>query len=241
MVFCITNCSEKSGEPTAKEDQITVPPLEYQVGIINTDNEYVDKYMEMNISVSPKSTESEIEELLTYFERQKYQNYDMLKIRVYDSPEYAERTSVDKNHLLAELTLTRPNHRELQFYQLSPKGEDKYEVLINETVEDYLGEKSNLFDSGKQAQYLLKMMEETPNRTIYRLSWLQPHKVVLTYSVKQEMLIRKHEGISEETWLGMTEERLERAAKGAGFGGPKTPGITYELTPYRGEMEEDIE
>jgi len=57
----------------------------------------------------------------------------------------------------------------------------------------------------------------------------------LTYSVRQRMLVRKIEGISEEIWQGMTLERIERAAKGSGFGGKKTPGITYTLKPYQSE------
>jgi hypothetical protein len=239
VLFVITGCGgENSTEKSKEKKEIRVPPVEYKVGHISTDNEYVEKYIELNISVSPQTSKEKLKELLEYFDKEKYSNYDMLKIRVFDSNEYAQRTSIEQTHLLAELNITRPNHRELNIYQISPSEDKTYDVLINETVEVYLGDMSNLFDSGKQAQYLLKMMDETPNRTIYKLMWLQPQKVILTYSVKQEMLVRKHEGISEETWLGMDKERLERAGKGAGFGGPKTPGITYKITPYHGKLED---
>ncbi|MGQ9571455.1 MAG: hypothetical protein ACUVUQ_11585 [Thermodesulfovibrionales bacterium] len=213
------------------------PPLEYQVGYIETDNPYIEKYIRMNIVVNPSATSEEITSLMNYFADSRYADYDKVRIDVYDDLEVAKRMYGDNLHLLAKLEMTKPNFKKIEVYDVvRNKMTEDIEVLMNEEKSIFLGQRSaTLFDSVAQANELLKLMDDYPNRAIYTITWLQPQKSKLTYSIKQKLLVRKIEGVSEEMWEGMTKERIERAGKGAGFGGKKTPGVIYTLKPYTPE------
>lgn len=230
--FVTSHCArgKEAGKPPSPP-----PPIEYQVGYISTENPYLDRYIRMNIAVAPSSTVEELNELMRYFADDKYADFDKVRIDIYDNLEVAEDVSGDPAHLLAKLEMTKPNFRKMEVYDIVREEErGQSDILMDEEKVVYLGPKSTtMFGSVAQANELLKVMEEYPNRAIYTLIWLQPQKSKLTYSVRQRMLVRKIEGISEEIWQGMTLERIERAAKGSGFGGKKTPGITYTLKPYQ--------
>lgn len=225
----------------------TSPPVEYAIGQIKTENPYGSddakkdiRYIRMTISVPAGTKAEELQRLLDYFEKDKYAEYDMVQIDVFDDIKFAKKMDVDISHLLARLRITKPGFRESIIFDIAGLAEDKgKDYIINEEHVVHLGEKGHLFDSVQQAGVLLRVMEETPHRAIYTLIWTGPHRTKLTYSTIQEMLIRKTEGVSEETWQGMDREHVERAAKGSGFGGAKTPGIVYTITPYHGEFSVD--
>jgi len=225
----------------------TPPPVEYAIGQIDMDNPYASddakkdiKYVRMSISVPADTSPEQLQKLLDYFEKEKYAEYDMVQIDIFDDIQFAKKKDVDISHLLARLRITKPNFRESIIYDIAGLGEEKeMDYIINEEHVVHLGEKGALFDSVQQAVELLRVMQETPNRAIYTLIWSGAHRTKLTYSVTQEMLIRKTEGVSEETWQGMDLEHIQRAASGSGFGGAKTPGITYTITPYHGEVSEE--
>jgi hypothetical protein len=213
------------------------PPVEYQVGYIETQNPYVEKYIRMNIAVAPSTTSEELTDLMNFFADNRYSNYDKVRVDIYDDQEIAKQMYGEESHLLAKLEMTKPNYKKMKVYDIVRSNTSKEsEVLINEEKSIFLGQRSTtIFDSVAQANELLKLMEDYPERAIYTVTWLQPQKAKLTYSIKQGLLVRKIEGVSEEVWQGMTKERIERAAKGAGFGGKKTPGVIYSLKPYTSE------
>jgi len=213
------------------------PPIEYQAGYIETENPYMEKYIRMNIAVDPSTTSEELTDLMNFFADSRYADYDKVGIYIYDDIEIAKQMYGDNSHLLAKLEMTKPNFKKMEIYDIvRNKMSEETEILINEEKLIFLGQRSTtIFDSVAQANELLKLMEDYPNRAIYTITWLQPQKAKLTYSIKQNLLVRKIEGVSEEMWQGMTKERIERAAKGAGFGGKKTPSIIYTLKPWTPE------
>jgi len=239
----LISCKKEAGEESVTTTS-TSPPVEYAIGQIDTENPYGSdaskkemKFIKMCISVSADTPAEDLQRLLDYFEKEKYAEYDMVQINVFDDIDYAKKKDVDNSHLLARLRITKPSYRESIIFEIAGLTDQKSkDYIINEEHTVYLGDKGKLFDSVQQARELLKMMTETPNRAIYTLIWTCNQRVKLTYSVTQKLLIRKTEGISEETWQNMDQERIERASKGSGFGSGKTPGITYTITPYHGEI-----
>jgi hypothetical protein len=236
-------CGEKEPEETAAvPSEYTPPPVEYVVGKMDVDDAAAEPSIRMNVAVDPATSAADIERLLNYFDKDRYDEYDIVWVNVYFDVAKARSPQVDSTALVATLRVNRPGYRELDLSEdlASPEellgGRPEVTSQTEETL--YLGARGRMFDSSKQAQTLLNMMEEKPGHALYRIVWQSPDNTELTYSVEQEMLARVKSGVSRETWAEMSFEDIERAARGSGFGGKRRHGANYAYVRETGEEGE---
>ena len=230
------------GESAAAPPAYTPPPVEYVVGKMDVDDEAAEPSVRMNVAVDASTTRKDIERLLNYFDKEKYDEYDIVWINVYFDVARARSPEVDSSALVATLRVNRPGFRELKvFDELADAGEisgGQPEVMSQTEETLYLGGRGRMFDSGKQAQALADLMEDKPGYAIYRMVWQSPGNTELTYSVEQRMMARVKTGVSRETWSDMSFEDIRRAARGSGFGGKRRHGANYSFVRESGEEAE---
>jgi hypothetical protein len=230
---------EGTAETAAPATDYTPPPVEYVVGKMDVDDDAAEPSVRMNIAVDPSTSARDIERLLNYFDKERYDEYDIVWINVYFDVNRARSPEVDAHALVASLRVNRPGFCELEISDdlLSPEGiEGEGPEITSQTEETlYLGNRGRMFDSGRQAQALLDLMEDKPGHAIYRIVWQSPRNTELTYSVEQEMLARVKTGVSRETWSEMSYEDIKRAARGSGFGGKRRHGANYSYIRESGE------
>ena len=217
----------------------TPPPVEYVVGKMDVDDDAAEPSVRMNIAVDPSTPAKDVKRLLDYFDKDRYDDYDIVWVNVYFDVAKARSPEVDTDALVATLRVNRPGFREMEISEdLLGLGEPlggQPEVTSQSEETLYLGRRGRMFDSGKQAQVLADLMEEKPGHVIYRVVWQGPDNTELTYSVEQKMLVRVRTGVSRETWADMSHEELKRAARGAGFGGRRRHGANYTYVPEVGK------
>ena len=222
---------DEGAESAAPAEGYTPPPVEYVVGKMDVDDAAAEPSVRMNIAVDPSTPAKDIERLLNYFDKERYDEYDIVWVNVYFDVAKARSPEADTLALVATLRVNRPGFRELKLSEdlLDPEGAlgGRPEVTTQTEETLYLGRRGRMFDSGKQAQTLVDLMEDKPGHALYRVVWQSPGNAQLTYSVEQEMLVRVRTGVSRETWAEMSYEDLERAARGAGFGGKRRHGVNY--------------
>ncbi|MEE9455921.1 MAG: hypothetical protein V3W11_02080 [bacterium] len=222
---------DEGAENAAPAEGYTPPPVEYVVGKMDVADDAAEPSVRMNIAVDPSTPAKDIERLLNYFDKERYDEYDIVWVNVYFDVVKARSPEADTLALVATLRVNRPGFRELKLSDdlLDPEGAlgGRPEVTTQTEETLYLGRRGRMFDSGKQAQTLVDLMEDKPGHALYRVVWQGPGNAELTYSVGQEMLVRVRNGVSRETWAEMSYEGLERAARGAGFGGKRRHGANY--------------
>ncbi|HUV86581.1 MAG TPA: hypothetical protein VMX79_05655 [bacterium] len=222
---------EEGAGSAAPAEGYTPPPVEYVVGRMNVDDEAAEPSVRMNIAVDPSTPTKDIERLLNYFDRERYDGYDVVWVDVYFDAAKARSPEADTLALVATLRVNRPGFRELKLSEdlLEPEGTTGGRPEVTTQTEEtlYLGRRGRMFGSNKQAQTLVDLMEDKPGYAIYRVVWQSPGNTELTYSVEQEMLVRVRSGVSRETWTEMSYEGVKRAARGAGFGGKRRHGANY--------------
>ncbi len=230
------------GESAAAPPAYTPPPVEYVVGKMDVDDEAAEPSVRMNVAVDPSTTRKDIERLLNYFDKEKYDEYDIVWINVYFDVARARSPEVDSSALVATLRVNRPGFRELKVSdELADAGEisgGQPEVISQTEETMYLGRRGRMFDSSKQAQALADLMEDKPGYAIYRIVWQSPGNTELTYSVEQRMMARVKTGVSREAWSDMSFEDIRRAARGSGFGGKRRHGANYSFVRELGEEAE---
>jgi hypothetical protein len=230
---------EGGAESAAPGEGYTPPPVEYVVGKIDVDDGAAEPSVRMNIAVDPSTQAKDVKRLLDYFDKDRYDDYDIVWVNVYFDVAKARSPEVDTDALVATLRVNRPRFREMEISEdLLAVGETfggQPEVTSQTEEVLYLGRRGRMFDSGKQAQVLVDLMEEKPGHAIYRVVWQSPDNTELTYGVEQKMLVRVRTGVSRETWADMSYEGLRRAARGAGFGGKRRHGANYTYVTEVGE------
>jgi len=230
------------GETAAVPTTYTPPPVEYVVGKMDVDDDAAEPSVRMNVAVDPSTTRKDIERLLNYFDKEKYEDYDIVWVDVYFDVARARSPEADASALVATLRVNRPGFRELKVAdELAGEGEmpGVQPEVTSQTEETlYLGRRGRMFDSGKQAQALADFMEDKPGYAIYRIVWQSPGNTELTYSVEQELLVRVKTDVSRETWSEMSYEDVKRAARGSGFGGKRRHGANYTFVRESGEEAE---
>jgi len=233
--------TETAGAPA----DYTPPPVEYVVGKMEVDDAAAEPSVRMSVAVDPATSAADIERLLNYFDKDRYDEYDLVWVDVYFDVAKARSPQVDSTALVATLRVNRPGYRELHLSEdlAAPEevlgGPPEVTSQTEETL--YLGARGRMFDSSKQAQTLLDLMEDKPGHALYRIVWQSPDNTELTYSVEQEMLARVKTGVSRETWAEMSFEDIKRAARGSGFGGKRRHGANYTFVRETGEEEGDAE
>jgi hypothetical protein len=232
-------CRGGDGETAAAPTSYTPPPVEYVVGKMDIDDDAAEPSVRMNVAVDPATTRKDIERLLNYFDKEKYDEYDIVWVDVYFDVAQARSPEADATALVATLRVNRPGFRELKVAdELADGGETpgvRPEVTSQTEETLYLGRRGRMFDSGKQAQALVDFMEDKPGYAIYRIVWQSPGNTELTYSVEQELLVRVKTDVSRETWSEMSYEDIKRAARGSGFGGKRRHGANYTFVRESGE------
>jgi hypothetical protein len=230
---------EEGTEKTAPPGGYTPPPVEYVVGKMEVDAAAAEPSVRMAIAVDPATSARDIERLLNYFDRERYDAYDIVWVDVYFDAAQARSPEADARALVATLRVNRPGFRELKLSDdlLEPgaSAADHPEVTTQTEETLYLGRRGRMFDSAKQAQTLVDLMEDKPGHALYRVVWQNPGNTELTYSVEQHMLVRVRTGVSRETWSEMTYDNLKGAARGAGFGGKRRWGTDYVYLRESGE------
>lgn len=226
------------GETAAPATTYKPPPVEYAVGKMEVDDGAAEPSVRLNVAVDPATSRKDLERLLNYFDKEKYDDYDLVWVDVYFDVARARSPEADATALVATLRVNRPGFRELKIIdELAGEGEipGLQPEVTSQTEETlYLGSRGRMFDSGKQAQALADFMEEKPGYALYRLVWQSPGNTELTYSVEQEMLVRVKSGVSRETWTEMSCEDIKRAARGSGFGGKRRHGANYTFARESG-------
>jgi hypothetical protein len=223
--------SEEAPETAAPAEEYTPPPVEYVVGKMDVNDDAAEPSVRLSIAVDPSTPAKDIERLLNYFDKDRYDEYDVVWVDVYFDAGKARSPEADSLAIVATLRVNRPGFRELKLsddlleMEGMPGGQPEVTTETEETL--YLGHRGRMFDSSKQAQALVDLMEDKPGHAIYRIVWQSPGNTELTYSVNQEMLVRVRTGVSRETWTEMTFDGLERAARGSGFGGKSRHGSNY--------------
>ncbi len=221
------------GAPTA--EGYRPPPVAYVVGKTDVDKEAAEPSMRMSVAVDPATPTKDIERLLNYFDKERYAGFDIVWVDVYFDVAKAQSPDTNVDALVATLRVNRPGFRELKISdEMTESGppEGGQPEVTSETEETvYLGARGRMFDSARQAQTLVDLMEEKPGHSVYRVLWQAPEECELTYSVNQKMLVRVRRGVARETWGDMTLEELKRAARGSGFGGPRRHGGGYSYNP----------
>jgi hypothetical protein len=230
---------EGGAESAASGGGYTPPPVEYVVGKMDVDDDVAEPSVRMNIAVDPSTSARDVKRLLDYFNKDRYDDYDIVWVNVYFDVAKARSPEVDTDALVATLRVNRPGFREVKISEdllgvREPLG-GQPEVTSQSEETLYLGRRGRMFDSGKQAQVLVDLMEEKPGHAIYRVVWQGPDNTELTYSVEQKMLVRVRTGVSRETWADMSHEDLKRATRGAGFGGRRRHGANYTYVPEVGK------
>jgi hypothetical protein len=222
---------EEAAETAAPAEEYTPPPVEYVVGRMDVNDDAAEPSVRMNIAVDPSTPAKDIERLLNYFDKDRYDEYDVVWVDVYFDAAKARSPEADALALVATLRVNRPGFRELKLSDdlLQPEGALGGQPEVTTQTEEtmYLGRRGRMFDSTKQAQTLVDLMGDKPGHSLYRIVWQSPGNTELTYGVEQEMLVRVRTGVSRETWTEMSFEGLERAARGAGFGGKSRHGANY--------------
>jgi hypothetical protein len=246
LVFSAASCrrgGERGGETAAPAREYTPPPVEYVVGKMEVDDDGAEPSVRMAIAVDPATPARDIERLLTYFDRERYDEFDIVWVDVYFDFAKARSPEADAQALVATLRVNRPGFRELKLSDdlLEPRGAAGGQPEVTTQTEEtlYLGRRGRMFDSTKQAQTLVDLMEDKPGHALYRVVWQSPGNTELTYSVEQNMLVRVRTGISRETWAEMSYEDLKRATRGAGFGGKGRHGANYVYLRESGEEAGD--
>ncbi|NIT35189.1 MAG: hypothetical protein GTN49_01605 [candidate division Zixibacteria bacterium] len=229
---------EGAAESAAPGEGYTPPPVEYVVGKMDVDDDAAEPSVRMNIAVDPSTSAKDVKRLLDYFDKDRYDDYDIVWVNVYFDVAKARSPQVDTDALVATLRVNRPGFREMEISEDlvglgGPLG-GQPEVTSRSEETLYLGRRGRMFDSGKQAQVLVDLMEEKPGHAIYRVVWQSPENTELTYGLEQKMLVRVRKGVSRETWADMSFEELKRAARGAGFGGRRRHGANYTYVPEAG-------
>lgn len=219
------------------------PPVEYVVGKVEIDEEAKEPSVTLRIAVAPGTAKKDIKRLFNYFDKHKYPEYDIIWVDVYFDVESAKIGGTEDTSLVATLRVNRPNFREERYVDemLGAVDEDPYRITSDSEETIYLGSRSRMFDSMKQAETLLNLMGERPGHAIYKVTWDGPEHCELTYSLRQKMLVRYNEGRSKETWMDMTVGEIEFATRGGGFGGKRKHGENYtfiRLSPEDEETEE---
>jgi len=219
------------------------PPVEYVVGSVDIDEEAKEPSVTLRIAVAPGTPKKDIKRLFNYFDKHKYPEYDIIWVDVYFDVESAKIGGTENTSLVATLRINRPNFHEERYVDemLGAVDEDPYRITSDTEETIYLGSRSRMFDSTKQAETLLNLMDERPGHAIYKVTWDGPEHCELTYSLRQKMLVRYYEGRSKETWMDMTVDEIEFATRGGGFGGKRKHGENYtfiRLSPEGEETEE---
>jgi hypothetical protein len=229
----------REAESAAPPAEYTPPPVEYVVGKMTVDAAAAEPSVRMSVAVDPSTTREDIERLLNYFDKERYGEYDIVWIDVYFDAAKARSPEADASALVATLRVNRPGFRELKVSDdLTDAGEmtaGEPEVISQTEETAYLGRRGRMFDSSKQAQALVDLMEDKPGYALYRLVWQSPGNTELTYSVEQKMLARVKAGVSRETWSELSFEDIKRAARGSGFGGKRRHGANYSYVRESGE------
>ncbi len=233
---------DEAAETAAPAEGYTPPPVEYVVGKMDVNDDAAEPSVRMNVAVDPSTPAKDIERLLNYFDKERYDEYDIVWVNVYFDVAKARSPEADTLALVATLRVNRPGFRELKLSDdlLDPEGTPGGRPEVTTQTEEtlYLGSRGRMFDSGRQAQTLVDLMEDKPGHALYRVVWQSPGNTELTYSVEQEMLVRVRSGVSRETWAEMSYEDLKRAARGAGFGGKRRHGANYvHVRESAGEAE----
>ena len=220
---------EDTGERPPGENEVQ-PPIPYTVGQTR-ETPGVERGVAIDIVVEPGVYADEIEDLFTWFEEVWYSDRTLIQVDVYDTEAAAAALNFDAERVLATFRYTAPNHRVVEIYEqrlAMGRSANPRDDFCSGSHSVYLGPKSRMFSSQQQAQYLTKMMKDQPNKQVYELSWLSnASKVVLTFDVTGQTLVRVREGIGREIWNGFTLERLDQAAMGGGFGGRAVHGEDY--------------
>lgn len=233
-VFLTAGCrggGKEVAESAAPPEGYTPPPVEYVVGKMEVDDAAAEPSVRVNVAVDPSTPAKDIERLLNYFDKDKYDGYDIVWVNVYFDVAKARSPEADAQALVATLRVNRPGFREIKVSDdlMGPAelagGQPEVTSQTEETL--YLGRRGRMFDSSKQAQTLADLIEDKPGHAIYRVVWQSPGNAELTYSVEQRMLVRVKTGVSRETWAEMSYEDIKSAARGAGFGGKRRHGANY--------------
>jgi hypothetical protein len=243
-VASIPGCGGKSEDESAETADTVYkpPPVEYAVGSIEIDEEAKETSVTTRIAVPPGTTKKDIKRLFNYFDKYKYPEYDIIWVDVYFDVESAKIGGTEDTSLVATLRINRPNFREERYVDemLGTVTEDPYKVTSDTEESVYLGARGRMFDSTKQAETLLNLMNERPGHSIYKVVWDGPEHCELAYSLRQKMLVRFRENRSKETWMDMTIEEIEFATRGGGFGGKRKHGENYTFIRL-GAAEEETE
>jgi len=245
FVAVTVGCGGRGEDETGDEVDTAYkpPPVEYVVGSVEIDEEAKEPSVTLRIAVAPGTTEKDLKRLFNYFDKHKYPDFDIIWVDVYFDVESAETGGTENTSLVAALRINRPNFHEERYVDemLGTVDEDPYRITSDTEETIYLGSRSRMFDSMKQAETILNLMDERPGHAIYKVTWDGPEHCELTYSLRQKMLVRYHEGRSKETWMDMTVEEIEFATRGGGFGGKRKHGENYtfiRLSPGDEETEE---
>lgn len=240
-VIAAGGCREAKSPPSpAETKKYPPPPVEYAVGRIEVNDEAAEPSVHINVAVDPATSAQDIERLLNYFDKERYADYDIVWVNVFFDPVKARGMAAPPDAVAATLRINRPNFRELKLSDtLVGDSLDATQPEVTSQTEEviYLGRRGRMFDSTKQAQALVDLMEEKPGAAIYKITWQAPDNMTLTYSVEQKMLVRVREGVCRETWSDMTFEDIKRAARGAGFGGRSRHGSDYSYILEKGDGE----
>lgn len=244
VVACVVAACARKGEKvtpaaTAGATAFGPPPVAYVVGKAEVTAEGPEPTAKLNIAVDSTTSGKDIERLLNYFDKERYADYDIVWVNVYFDAAAARSPDVNAAALVATLRVNRPAFREIRFYNEMAETAADVEPVVTSATEEvlYLGRRGRMFDSAKQAQALLDLMEEKPGHAIYRIVWQAPEDMELSYSVAQRMLVRIKRGAYREVWSDMTVEELKRAARGAGFGGKRRHGGGYSFVPETAATE----
>jgi len=229
------------GERPPDEGEVQ-PPIPYEVGETKP-TPGVERGVNIDIVVEAGVYRDELESLFTWFQEVWYSDRKLIQVDVYDTWEAAQALNFDAGRVLATYRYTHPNHRDVQIYDerlIAGQRENEREDYRSGTHPVYLGPRSRMFGSQDQAQYLLNMMEDVPDKRVYEVSWLsRDFKVILSYDATSLMLVRVNEGIGRrEVWQGFSIEQLEQAATGMGFGGQSSYGGEYLLLEDEQEIPE---
>jgi hypothetical protein len=243
-LLSVAGCGGEEEELSEAGDALyKPPPVEYVVGSVDIDEEAKEPSVTLRIAVAPGTPKKDIKRLFNYFDKHKYPEYDIIWVDVYFDVESAKIGGTENTSLVATLRINRPNFHEERYVDemLGAVDEDPYRITSDTEETIYLGSRSRMFDSTKQAETLLNLMDERPGHAIYKVTWDGPEHCELTYSLRQKMLVRYYEGRSKETWMDMTVDEIEFATRGGGFGGKRKHGENYtyiRLSPEGEETEE---
>jgi len=240
VISCHGGKEKKAGEkaPTAAYKPSPVP---YVVGKLEVEREAAEPSVHLSVAVDAATSPRDIERLLNYFDKERYADFDIVWVDVYFDAAAAQTPGANAESRVATLRVNRPGFRELKLSDDLAEGElagAQPEVTSQTEETMYLGQRGRMFDSAKQAQAMLNMMEDKPGHAVYRIVWQAPDEMELTYSVGQKMLVRVRSGVSRETWNDMTVDDLNRAARGAGFGGRRRRGGGYNYLTETGASAE---